>query len=117
MVTLGASIFAVLELLTPASLIVSLVSAIVAGCGLPYLFLLYKKRSRLREFGEQLPDALDLIVRSLRAGHPVSAALSLVSKEMADPIGSEFGIVVDEMTYGLDLSETLRHPDSVHGWR
>jgi tight adherence protein B len=109
MVTLGASIFAVLELLTPASLIVSLVSAIVAGCGLPYLFLLYKKRSRLREFGEQLPDALDLIVRSLRAGHPVSAALSLVSKEMADPIGSEFGIVVDEMTYGLDLSEALRN--------
>lgn len=109
MVTLGASIFAVLELLTPASLIISSTSAILAGCGLPYLFLLHKKRARLRAFGEQLPDSLDLIVRSLRAGHPVSAALSLVSKEMADPIGSEFGIVVDEMTYGLDLSETLRN--------
>jgi tight adherence protein B len=76
---------------------------------LPYLYLIYKKSARLKEFGEQLPDSLDLIVRSLRAGHPVSAALSLVAKEMPDPIGSEIGIVVDEMTYGLDLSEALRN--------
>ena len=48
-------------------------------------------------------------MRGLRAGHPVSAALTLVSKEMPDPIGSEFGLVVDEMTYGLDLSEALRN--------
>jgi tight adherence protein B len=47
------------------------------------------------------------MVRSLQAGHPISAAISLVSKEMGDPIGTEFGIAVDEMTYGLDMREAL----------
>jgi len=109
MVVLSALTFGVLEVLTPTSTILSVVFAILAGCGLPYLYLLYKKLARLREFGEQLPDSLDLIVRGLRAGHPVSSALSLVAKEMPDPIGSEIGIVVDEMTYGLDLSEALKN--------
>jgi tight adherence protein B len=109
MIAFAAVIFGVLETLTPTSTIVSIITALVAGSGLPYVYLLYRKSSRLKQFGEQLPDSLDLIVRSLRAGHPVSAALTLVSKEMADPIGSEFGIVVDEMTYGLDLSEALRN--------
>ena len=73
----------------------------------PLLYLRLARRRRLRRFAEQLPDALDVIVRSLRAGHPVPAAMGLVAKEMPDPIGSEFGITVDEMTYGLSLPEAL----------
>ncbi|MCK5273992.1 MAG: type II secretion system F family protein [Alphaproteobacteria bacterium] len=109
MLSLWACLYGILETLTPTSTILSLLIAMIAGVGLPFLYLIRKKSVRLREFGEQLPDSLDLIVRGLRAGHPVSAALSLVSKEMPDPVGSEVGIVVDEMTYGLDLSEALRN--------
>jgi tight adherence protein B len=64
---------------------------------------------RLRRFGEQLPDAIDLIVRSLEAGHPINVALGLVAQEMADPIGTEFGLTVDEVTYGLSVPEALEN--------
>lgn len=101
--------FTLIKLLTPLSLFVCLGIAVVVAAALPYLFLRFKRRSRTKKFAEQLPDSLDLIVRSLRAGHPVSAALDLVSKEMPDPAGSEFGIVVDEMTYGLDIHDALRN--------
>ncbi len=77
------------------------------GVGAPVMFLKYKKAARLKMFAEQLPDALDIMVRSLQAGHPISAAMTLVTKEMPDPIGTEFGIAVDEMTYGLELREAL----------
>ncbi len=101
--------FAVLELLTASSPFVSVPAAFLVGIGAPILYLVNKRRARLKRFGAQLPNVLDLIVRSLRAGHPVTAALDLVSKEMPDPAGSEFGIVVDEMTYGLDIHEALQN--------
>ena len=87
----------------------SIVVALVAGGVLPILFLMYKRKRRFKRFLEQFPDTLDLVVRSLRAGHPVSAAMTLVAKEMNDPIGTEFGIVVDEMTYGLDLHDAMHN--------
>ncbi len=64
---------------------------------------------RHRLFQGQLVDAIDIIVRSLRAGHPVVNALSLVAREMPDPVGSEFGLTFDEMTYGLDLRDALEN--------
>ena len=64
---------------------------------------------RQKRFAAQFPDALDMIVRSLRAGHPTPIALTMVAREMPDPIGSEFGIVVDEITYGADLETALRN--------
>jgi tight adherence protein B len=77
------------------------------GLGLPLLYIRTRRRRRLRLFGEQLPTALDLLVRSLRIGHPLSASLSVVAQELPDPIGSEVGMVVDEVTYGLDLQEAI----------
>lgn len=109
MVTIWGLVFGLLELLTAMNMAVTFLLAILFGVVGPYLYIVRKRSKRLKRFGEQLPDALDLIVRSLRAGHPVSAALGLVSKEMADPAGTEFGIVVDEMTYGLDLNEALKN--------
>ena len=64
---------------------------------------------RQKKFGAQFPDALDIIVRSLRAGHPVPIAITMVAREMPDPIGSEFGIVADEITYGADLETAMRN--------
>lgn len=81
--------------------------SIGAGIATPIMYLSYLKSKRLRTFAEQLPNALDIMVRSLQAGHPVSAAMTMVTKEMPDPIGTEFGIAVDEMTYGLEMREAL----------
>jgi tight adherence protein B len=86
------------------------VPASIAICvGLPLVYISRLKRKRLERFGEQLPDALDTMVRSLRVGHPIAAGMEMIAAEMADPIGTEFGIVVDEMTYGLDLQEALEN--------
>ena len=57
---------------------------------------------------EQFPIALDVFVRGLRAGHPVASAIDLLTTEMSDPIGSEFGIVADEVTYGADFRDALQ---------
>lgn len=79
----------------------------IVGIVVPIFFLQYKKSKRLSLFAKQLPDALDIMVRSLKAGHPISTSMTMVTKEMSDPIGTEFGIAVDEMTYGLELREAL----------
>src|SRR5258707_1363959 len=76
---------------------------------LPLLGLKFKPGRRQKKIGAQFPDALDIIVRSLRAGHPVPIAISMVAREMADPIGSEFGTVADEITYGADLETGMRN--------
>lgn len=75
----------------------------------PVLLLRYLRKRRHKKFGAQLPEALELITRGLKAGHPVPVALSKVAGEMIDPIGSEFGIVADEITYGSDLVSALNN--------
>lgn len=84
-------------------------AAILAGLVLPLAFLMYKRRKRQDAFGAQFPDAIDVIVRSLRAGHPVPVAIGMVGREMSDPVGSEFGLVADEITYGADMETALRN--------
>jgi len=90
-----------------------LVEALLIGlfCAtvLPYLVLRFLRGRRQKAFGAQFPDGLDVIVRSLRAGHPVPVAINMVAREMKDPIGGEFGVVVDEITYGADLETALRN--------
>jgi len=77
--------------------------------GLPVFFLKSMRKKRHKKFGVQLPEALDLITRGLKAGHPVPIAVSMVSREMPDPIGTEFGLVSDEVTYGSDMVTALRN--------
>ena len=78
------------------------------GVLLPIMVLGRMSQRRRKKMEEQFPVALDTFVRGLRAGHPIAAALDLLTKEMRDPIGSEFGIVVDEVTYGADLRDALQ---------
>jgi tight adherence protein B len=87
----------------------AMIVALVGGVALPPLVLRFLRSRRQKKFGAQFPDAIDIIVRSLRAGHPVPIAITMVGKEMADPIGSEFGIISDEMTYGSDLETAMRN--------
>lgn len=91
----------------PVELLLSLIGALtVTGAGTA-LWINWRRQKRLRVLEEQLPLALDIVIRSLRAGHPVVSALQLVTSEMPDPIGSEFGLIVDETTYGFELREAL----------
>jgi tight adherence protein B len=92
---------------TPGMIVLSVLVSLAVGIFVPIVFLITLRNKRLAKFGEQLPDALDIIVRCLQAGHPVSAALGLVGREMEDPIGTEFGIAVDEIAYGLEIREAL----------
>ena len=82
--------------------------AAALGFGLPIMILQVKATKTRRKMQDQFPVALDVFVRGLRAGHPVAAALDLLTAEMPDPIGSEFGLVVDEVTYGADLRDALQ---------
>jgi len=74
---------------------------------LPVMTLKFLRNRRHKHFGIQLPEALELITRSLKAGHPVPVAVSMVAREMPDPIGTEFGVVADEVTYGSTLVHAL----------
>jgi tight adherence protein B len=78
------------------------------GLGIPLMVLQIRANRTRRRMQEQFPVALDVFVRGLRAGHPIAAALDLLTVEMPDPIGSEFGIVVDEVTYGADFRDALQ---------
>ncbi len=73
----------------------------------PVMTLRFMRSRRHKLFGIQLPEALELITRSLKAGHPVPVAIAMVAREMPDPIGTEFGLVADEVTYGSDLVTAL----------
>lgn len=81
--------------------------AVVAISVAAYRRLLRERRRR--RFASQLPDALDVMVRGLRAGHPVSSAMAMVRSDLSDPIAAEFGRALDEMTYGLELRQALGH--------
>lgn len=86
-----------------------LIGATVLSCGGAYVWVNRLRTARLKKLEEQLPLALDVVVRAIRAGHPVVAAVQLAAEELGDPIGSEFGIIVDEYTYGSDFKEALLH--------
>jgi tight adherence protein B len=85
-----------------------LAAAALGATLLPFVALLYRRKRRLKAFGVQFPEAIDIIVRSLRAGHPTPVAIAMVARELPDPVGSEFGMVADEITYGADLEGALR---------
>ncbi len=87
----------------------AVLGALLAGAVLPFMVLRFLRKRRQKRFSAQFPDAIDVITRSLRAGHPVPVAIGMVAREMPDPVGSEFGLVVDEITYGADLESAMRN--------
>ncbi len=91
--------------LGPPAILIAILAASLTG----YLLLKRARAKRISRFSEQLPEALDIIVRGLRAGHPFRVALGLASREMSDPIGTEFGILLDEISFGLDQQTAVNH--------
>jgi tight adherence protein B len=81
--------------------------AIVATAAILALYLVRLRSRRISAFGEQLPDAIDIIVRGVRVGLPFTSAVGLVAREMPDPVGTEFGMLADEIGFGLDIRSAL----------
>ena len=87
----------------PAALLGSLMLSFL---GL-YAWIQRRRTARLKRFDQQLPLALDVVTRAIRAGHPVIAAIKLAADELGDPIGTEFGLIVDETAYGAEFNDAL----------
>ncbi len=106
----GLTVFAFLALTvgTGAEFGVRIMVALVMGVGGVYFWVNNKAKKRMALLEEQLPDAIELMVRSLRVGHPFSSAIGIVAKEIPDPLGSEFGVIADEAAYGRDIAESLK---------
>ena len=83
--------------------------ALLAAAGTLALYLNITRNRRIARFSAQFPDAVDVIVRGVKVGYPFSSAISLVAKEMQDPIGTEFGMTADEISFGLDVKTALEN--------
>jgi tight adherence protein B len=98
----------------PAYLIYLRTGAVIFGAAIglltaggPIFYALHKRRYRFNKFEQELPEALDLMVSALRAGHSLVAALGLVAQESPDPIGIEFRVCFEEQNYGLELRTAM----------
>ena len=107
MVALGVVAFIVMSILTGAALPLRILLAVAMGIGAVYYWVNSKAKKRIGLIEEQLPDAVELMVRSLRVGHPFVTAINTVAKEVADPLGSELGVIADEAAYGKDVAESI----------
>lgn len=97
-----------LFILIPASFLpLAIPLAAIIGIGSVLLYLGRAKAKRRAKFEEQLPDAIDLIIRSLKVGHPLSGAMGVISRELPAPISTEFGIAFQEVSYGQDIPTAL----------
>ncbi len=108
MIGLMAVAYVGLTIGTGASLAVRVAVSVAMGVGAVYLWVSNTAKKRMSMIEEQLPDAVELMVRSLRVGHPFSSAIQIVAKEVPDPLGSEMGVIADESAYGRDVGEALK---------
>jgi len=109
---LGCTVLAVVAWSVADSLVLVLALRVLLALGggaLPLAYVAYRRGQRLRRVESQLPDALDLITRALRAGHAFSSALKMSGEEMAEPIAGELRIVHDEVNFGVSLEQALSH--------
>ena len=93
---------------TGADLPVRIAVSIAMGVGGVYIWINNKAKKGMAMIEEQLPDAVELMVRSLRVGHPFSSAIGIVANEVQDPLGTEMGVIADEAAYGRDMGEALK---------
>lgn len=110
MIMAGLSVVAFMGLTigTETETPVRLLLSVGIGIGGVYFWVNSKANKRISMIEEQLPDAVELMVRSLRVGHPFSSAVQIVAKEVPDPLASEFGVIADESAFGRDIGESLK---------
>jgi tight adherence protein B len=107
MFALSVFSFVMLTLASDTEVSARIALSILFGFGGVFFWISSKAKKRVNAIEEQLPEAIDLMVRSLRVGHPFVAALSIASEEVADPLGSELGLIADEVSYGRDAGEAI----------
>ncbi|HET6757045.1 MAG TPA: type II secretion system F family protein [Burkholderiales bacterium] len=95
-----------LPLLLRLPFLFSLTGAVIGG-SLPFIRLTWAKNRRMRKLEEQLPEALDLMSRALRAGHAFPSALQMAGTEIAEPMAGEFRIVFEEINFGISVKDAL----------
>jgi tight adherence protein B len=100
--------FLLLSAFTEATVGMRIILGVVMGVGGVYFWVNRTAKKRMTLLEEQLPDSIELMVRSLRVGHPFSTAIGIVAKEIPDPLGTEFGVISDEAAYGRDVTESLK---------
>jgi len=105
---LASAAFVALSIGTETAVPVRAAISVGMGVGGVILWINIKAGKRTALLEEQLPDAIELMVRSLKVGHPFSSAISIVANEVADPLATEFGMIADETAYGRDMSEALK---------
>ncbi|MCZ8325375.1 MAG: type II secretion system F family protein [Sphingomonadaceae bacterium] len=93
---------------TSGVIMLLLVLGLCVGLALPLVVISIRAQHQRKRVEEQFPLALDIFVRALRSGHPVASAIDLLTHEMEDPMGTEFGVVADEVAYGADLNDALQ---------
>ncbi len=108
MVVMSGVAFMGLTVGTSTSVPIRAAVAVGMGIGGVYMWVNGKAKKRISMIEEQLPDAVELMVRSLRVGHPFSSAVAIVAKEVPDPLGTEMGVISDEAAYGRDMGDTLK---------
>jgi len=104
--TLSLICFLAARLFFPGNVVFA-VAGLFAG-GIPFGFLTVLRRKRMDRFMNQLPEALDLIGRSLRAGHAFTSGMKMVSEQFDDPLGPEFGETLDEINFGVSVQDALK---------
>lgn len=77
--------------------------------GIPFLYVIRKKKKRMDKFQKQLPEGLELIARSLRAGHAFTSGMKLAADEFDDPLGPELTATLDEINFGVSVSDALKN--------
>lgn len=82
--------------------------SVTFGFGGVYFWINSMAKKRISKLEEQLPDAIELMVRSLRVGHPLVSAIGMVAREVPDPLGTEFGLIADEAAYGRSVVDSLK---------
>ena len=93
--------------LTGGVFLLTFALAFAVSSGIPVMVINAIAQRRRKKMEQQFPVSIDIFVRALRSGHPVAGAINLLTTEMEDPIGSEFGLVSDEIAYGADLTDAL----------
>lgn len=106
--SLGLAVFVALAVGAHRSMLFAAVAGAAAG-STPLMYLFYRRRQRMAKMERQLPDALDLMTRALRAGHAFSSALKMAGEELPEPVAGELRTVHDEVNFGVSLEQALTH--------
>ena len=107
-VLVGLGVFVLLTVVSPFGLMPAIGFGISGGMLLPHLFVNLKRKRRLKKFGEEFPNAVDVIVRGVKAGLPLVDCLRVIATEAQEPVAGEFREIIEDQTLGLPLAEAVQ---------